>query len=151
MIEVVGLHKRLGGHPVLNGVDLTVNKGETITVIGRSGEGKSVLLKHIIGLFRPDSGNIFINGEDITKYKTADIFGLRRRFGMLFQGSALFDSLTVAENVGLGLREHKVHPESEIKKIVREKLARVGLTGMENKRPGWPRPSRCHVPGVHTI
>jgi phospholipid/cholesterol/gamma-HCH transport system ATP-binding protein len=135
MIEITGLHKKLGKNPVLRGVDLTIKKGETITVIGRSGEGKSVLLKHIIGLFRPDSGSVFVDGEDITRYKTAEIFGLRRRFGMLFQGSALFDSLTVEENVGLGLREHKIHPQLEIKRIVREKLDQVGLTGIENKRP----------------
>jgi len=135
MIEISGLHKRLGRHPVLKGVDLAIKKGETITVIGRSGEGKSVLLKHIIGLFRPDSGSIVVDGDDITGYKTAEIFELRRRFGMLFQGSALFDSLTVEENVGLGLREHRVYPDRDIKKLVRDKLAQVGLAGIENKRP----------------
>ncbi|UCE68050.1 MAG: ABC transporter ATP-binding protein [Candidatus Zixiibacteriota bacterium] len=135
MIEIIGLHKKLAGQPVLKGIDLTINKGETLTVIGRSGEGKSVLLKHIIGLFRPDSGRILIDGEDITSYKISELYRLRRRFGVLFQGSALFDSLTVGENIGLGLREHKIYPESEIRRIIGEKLARVDLKGMENKKP----------------
>ncbi len=135
MIEIIDLHKKLSGQPVLKGIDLVINRGETITIIGRSGEGKSVLLKHIIGLFRPDSGSIFIDGEDITRHKTSDLYRLRRRFGVLFQGSALFDSLTVGENVGLALREHKVFPEFEIRRIVAEKLARVDLKDVENKKP----------------
>lgn len=135
MIEIGKVYKSLGGLPVLRGLDLTIEKGETLTIIGRSGEGKSVLLKHIIGLFRPDSGSILIDGEDITAYKTAQIFRIRRKFGMLFQGSALFDSLSVGENVGLGLREHKIAPESAIRAIIAEKLALVGLKGIENKRP----------------
>jgi phospholipid/cholesterol/gamma-HCH transport system ATP-binding protein len=135
MIEIVDLHRSLAGQQVLKGVDLTVKSGETLTVIGRSGEGKSVLLKHIIGLFRPDSGKILIEGQDISGYGTPDLFRLRRRFGVLFQGSALFDSLTVDGNVGLGLREHRLYREFEIKRIVSEKLALVGLKGMEDKKP----------------
>lgn len=135
MIEIIGLRKKLGGQTVLRGVDLAINKGETLTVIGRSGEGKSVLLKHIVGLFRPDSGTVIIDGEDTSGYKSHDFHRLRRRFGVLFQGSALFDSLTVGENVGLGLREHKVHAEPEIKRIIEEKLTQVGLAGMEYKKP----------------
>ncbi|UCC80307.1 MAG: ABC transporter ATP-binding protein [Candidatus Zixiibacteriota bacterium] len=135
MIEIIDLHKKLSGQTVLKGIDLVINRGETLTIIGRSGEGKSVLLKHIIGLFRPDSGNIRVDGENITRHKTSDLYRLRRRFGVLFQGSALFDSLTVGENVGLALREHKTFPEYEIRRIVAEKLARVDLKGAENKKP----------------
>jgi phospholipid/cholesterol/gamma-HCH transport system ATP-binding protein len=135
MIEISNLYKKLGGLPVLKRIDLTINKGETLTIIGRSGEGKSVLLKHIIGLFRPDSGSILIDGEDITRRSRSDLYRLRRRFGVLFQGSALFDSLTVGENVGLGLREHKISFESDIRQIVAEKLSRVDLRGIEGKKP----------------
>ncbi len=140
---------------------MTINKGETLTVIGRSGEGKSVLLKHIIGLFRPDSGRILIDGKEITSYKTSDFYRLRRRFGVLFQDSTLFNSLTVDENVGLGLREHRIHPESEIKRIVGEKLARVDLKGMENKKlaelsggmkkRGRSGAGHSHVPGAYIV
>ena len=119
----------------MSGLDLSIARGETLTIIGRSGEGKSVLLKHIIGLIRPDSGSVHINGQDITGYETSEIFRIRRRFGMLFQGAALFDSLNVGENVGLGLREHRMRPEAEIRDIVAEKLALVGLTGIEKKKP----------------
>jgi phospholipid/cholesterol/gamma-HCH transport system ATP-binding protein len=135
MIEIVDLHKSFGDNRVLDGVNLTINKGETTTIIGRSGVGKSVLLKHIIGLVKPDEGKILIDGEDITLYKNEKLVKLRQRFGMLFQGSALFDSMTVEENVGLGLREHTKLPEEEIREIVREKLRLVGLSGVENSKP----------------
>ena len=135
MIEIVDLHKSFGDNKVLDGVNLTISKGETTTIIGRSGVGKSVLLKHIIGLVKPDEGKILIDGEDITLYKNEKLVKLRQRFGMLFQGSALFDSMTVQENVGLGLREHTKLPEEEIREIVREKLRLVGLSGVENSKP----------------
>lgn len=135
MIEIIGLHKSFGSKQVLNGVDLTIEKGETITIIGRSGEGKSVLIKHIIGLLKPDRGTIRIDGEDIKRFDTSRMVALRKRFGMLFQGAALFDSMTVDENVGLGLREHNIHPESRIRAIVREKLAQVGLQDVEHIKP----------------
>jgi phospholipid/cholesterol/gamma-HCH transport system ATP-binding protein len=135
MIEIINLHKSFGDNKVLDGVNLTINKGETTTIIGRSGVGKSVLLKHIIGLVKPDKGRILIDGEDITLYKNEKLVKLRQRFGMLFQGSALFDSMTVEENVGLGLREHTKLPEEEIRKIVREKLRLVGLRGVEDVKP----------------
>lgn len=135
MIEIIDLHKSFGDNKVLDGVNLTINKGETTTIIGRSGVGKSVLLKHIIGLVKPDEGKILIDGEDITLYKNEKLVKLRQRFGMLFQGSALFDSMTVEENVGLGLREHTKLPEEEIREIVREKLRLVGLSGVENSKP----------------
>ena len=135
MIEIVDLHKSFGDNKVLDGVNLTISKGETTTIIGRSGVGKSVLLKHIIGLVKPDEGKILIDGEDITLCKNEKLVKLRQRFGMLFQGSALFDSMTVEENVGLGLREHTKLPEEEIREIVREKLRLVGLSGVENSKP----------------
>lgn len=135
MIEIVDLHKSFGNKKVLDGVNLTINTGETLTIIGRSGEGKSVLLKHIIGLMKPDSGTIKIDGDDITMYNHSQMVNLRKRFGMLFQGSALFDSMTVDENVGLGLREHNIHPEGQIKRIVTERLAQVGLRDVEDIKP----------------
>lgn len=135
MIEIIDLHKSFAGKKVLDGVNLTINKGETLTIIGRSGEGKSVLLKHIIGLLRPDRGVVRIDGEDITRYNSSQMVKLRMRFGMLFQGAALFDSMTVDENVGLGLREHNVFDEGKIRRIVTEKLNQVGLDGVESIKP----------------
>ncbi len=135
MIEIVDLHKSFGDNKVLDGVNLTINTGETLTIIGRSGEGKSVLLKHIIGLLKPDSGIIRIDGDDITRYSVSQMVNLRKRFGMLFQGSALFDSMTVDENVGLGLREHNIYPEGKIRRIVAEKLTQVGLHDVESIKP----------------
>ena len=135
MIEIVDLHKTFGRNKVLSGVNLTINKGETLTIIGRSGEGKSVLLKHIIGLLSPDSGRVLIDGQDISRFSRSEMVKLRMRFGMLFQGAALFDSMTVDENVGLGLREHNIFQESRIRTIITSKLAQVGLTGIETVKP----------------
>jgi len=135
MIEIIDVFKSFNGKPVLSGVNLTIKKGETLTIIGRSGEGKSVLLKHIIGLLTPDRGSILIDGEDINKHSSKQMVSLRRRFGMLFQGSALFDSMTVDENVGLGLREHTKISEQEIESIVKKKLSQVGLYNVENQKP----------------
>jgi len=135
MIEIVDIHKSFTGKPVLNGVNLTINKGETLTIIGRSGEGKSVLLKHIIGLLKPDEGEILIDNESINKHSSKQMVELRRRFGMLFQGSALFDSMTVDENVGLGLREHTKISEHIIRSTIKEKLSQVGLFNVEHLKP----------------
>ncbi len=135
MIEISNLHKRFAKNYVLQGVDLTIEKGETIVIIGRSGCGKSVLLKHIIGILKPDQGKIYINGDDITNFKGEELYQIRKKFGMLFQGSALFDSLTVEENVGLGLKEHTDLLDDEIKQIVQEKLSLVGLSGAGNLKP----------------
>ncbi len=135
MIEIKGVHKSFGENEVLRGVDLTIQKGETMVVIGRSGCGKSVLLKHIIGLLKPDRGQILVDGEDITSYNDGQLNQLRQRFGMLFQSSALFDSMTVDENVGLGLREHTKMLEAEIKEKVNRTLKLVGLSGIEEKKP----------------
>jgi phospholipid/cholesterol/gamma-HCH transport system ATP-binding protein len=135
MIKIENLHKSFEFNKVLDGVNLEIEKGETIVIIGRSGCGKSVLLKHIIGLLKPDQGQIFIDGEDVTSYTSEKLFKLRQRCGMLFQASALFDSMTVEENVGLGLREHRLLPENEIKEKIREKLRLVGLSGVEEVMP----------------
>ena len=135
MIEIKEVYKSFGNNQVLNGVDLNINKGETIVILGRSGCGKSVLLKHIIGLMQPDKGQIFIDEEEITAYSYEKLSNLRRRFGMLFQGAALFDSMTVEENVGLGLTEHTALSREKIKEIVKEKLRLVGMAGVENLKP----------------
>jgi phospholipid/cholesterol/gamma-HCH transport system ATP-binding protein len=135
MIRIVDLHKRFEGHQVLNGIDLEVGRCETLVIIGRSGCGKSVLVKHINGLLKPDQGHIYVDDEDITRLQGKELFRARRKFGMLFQGAALLDSMTVGENVGLGLRHHTRLSEGEIRKRVRDKLAQVGLAGLEDKYP----------------
>lgn len=135
MIEISDLRKSFGENRVLKGVNLRVNRGETVVVMGRSGCGKSVLLKHIIGLMKPDSGRIVVDGIEVTALKGEDLIEFRKRFGMLFQGSALFDSLSVWENVGLGLLEHTDLSEQEVRRIAREKLELVGLTQVEDLRP----------------
>jgi phospholipid/cholesterol/gamma-HCH transport system ATP-binding protein len=135
MIKIVGVRKAFGNNEVLKGVDLTVRKGETVVVIGRSGCGKSVLLKHIIGLMKPDSGQVIVDGTDVTHLKGDDLYDLRKKFGMLFQGAALFDSLSVWENVGLGLIEHTDMSETDIRKKAREKLELVGLSNVDDLKP----------------
>jgi phospholipid/cholesterol/gamma-HCH transport system ATP-binding protein len=135
MIRIVDLHKRFEDHQVLNGIDIEVGRCETLVIIGRSGCGKSVLVKHINGLIKPDRGHIYVDDEDITQLRGKDLFRARQKFGMLFQGAALLDSMTVGENVGLGLRHHTRMGEGEIKNRIREKLAQVGLSGLEDKYP----------------
>lgn len=135
MIEVIDLKKRFGNNQVLKGVNLSVSKGETVVVIGRSGCGKSVLLKHIIGLMKPDSGKILVDGVEVTALKGEDLYDFRKRFGMVFQGAALFDSLPVWENVGLGLIEHSDLSEEEIRRKVYEKLELVGLGRVDEIKP----------------
>jgi phospholipid/cholesterol/gamma-HCH transport system ATP-binding protein len=135
MIRIRGLKKRLGAKQVLDGVDLDIATGETVVVMGRSGTGKSVLLKHIIGLMVPDAGSIEIEGEDIVGMRERELDAVRRRFGMLFQGAALFDSLTVGENVGVGLREHQRLDDAEVQLRVAQRLEWVGLSGVEAMKP----------------
>ena len=135
MIEIKNLHKSFGDNQVLRGINLNIEKGKTTVIIGASGCGKSVLLKHIIGLLKPDEGEIFIDGEEITTMNEKDLYKVRNKFGYLFQGAALFDSMTVAENVGLGLSENSNLPQDEINKIVSEKLELVDLRGTENMKP----------------
>lgn len=136
MIEIRNLHKTFNGDlHVLRGVDLTISTGETIAIIGQSGCGKSVLLKHVIGLLTPDEGDVVVDGKNVHALEEDELYELRGRFGFLFQGAALFDSMTVLENISLGLVENSDMSEEEIRRIVAEKLAMVGLPGIENKKP----------------
>lgn len=135
MIEIKNLSKSFHNHEVLNQLNLTIQTGETMVVIGRSGVGKTVLLKNIIGLLKPDSGEVLIDGQDITKLEGKELDKIRLKFGMLFQGSALFDSLTVRENVGFSLREHTRQTDKQIDQRVKEALDLVGLTGIESLMP----------------
>lgn len=134
MIEIVNLCKAFEDHVVLDNVNLTLQDGETIVVIGRSGTGKSVLLKHIIGILKPDMGQVVIDGEDITRLDENELNVLRLKFGMLFQGAALFDSLNVRDNVAFNLTEHTKTDENAINKRVAECLEMVGLHGIEDLR-----------------
>ena len=134
-IRIRGLKKTLRGRAVLAGIDLDVANGETVVVLGRSGSGKSVLLRHIVGLMEPDAGTVEVLGEEVTKFQPRDWKRLRSRIGMVFQGGALFDSLSVGENVALGVRVRRKLAEKEEKDLVREKLAAVGLTGVEEAKP----------------
>lgn len=135
MIKLVDLHKSFGKQKVLDGLDLYIEAGKTTVIIGQSGGGKSVLLKHIIGLLRPERGQILIDGTDITKLNDRALNEIRKKFGMLFQEAALFDSMTVGENVAFPLREHTTMKEKEIRETVADRLRSVGLTGVEEKMP----------------
>ena len=135
MIEIINLHKSFNTKQVLRGVNLHINRGETMVVIGGSGSGKSVLIKHIIGLLTPDEGSVTINGVDIFGLSEGELNNTRKRFGMLFQGAALFDSLTVWENVGFALRQHTDLSNEEIRDIASRKLEMVGLRGIEDLMP----------------
>lgn len=135
MIKLIGVVKTLGGQPVLRGVDLVIPPGKLTTIIGRSGEGKSVLLKHMIGLMQPDQGEVWVDGTDISRLRGRALNEIRKRFAMLFQGAALFDSLTVFENVAFPLREKLRLKGPEVNRRVEEKLEQVGLSGMGHKFP----------------
>ena len=135
MIEVRDLIKSFGSHRVLDGVSLRVETGESVVVIGRSGGGKSILLKHLIGLICPDSGQILIDGQNIAGMDERELLQVRRRFGMLFQSAALFDSLSVAENVGFVLQRERTLTAAEIARRVDEALEVVELPGIQDKKP----------------
>jgi len=135
MIKLVGVEKTLGGQPVLQGVDITIPTGKLTTVIGKSGEGKSVLLKHMIGLLQPDRGQVWVGDVEISRLKGRALNDVRKRFAMLFQGAALFDSLSVFENVAFPLREKLRMKGMEVTRRVEEKLEQVGLEGMGHKFP----------------
>ncbi len=135
MIEIINLCKSFDGHKVLDNLNLNLNTGETTVIIGRSGCGKSVLLKHIIGLLKPDSGHILIDGKDVTRMNEEELNDLRLKFGMLFQGAALFDSLNIFENVAFNMIEHMTVPMPEMEKRVEECLELVGLKDIEDKKP----------------
>jgi phospholipid/cholesterol/gamma-HCH transport system ATP-binding protein len=135
VIEVRNIVRNFGTLRVLDGVNLTIATGESVVIIGRSGCGKSVLLKHIIGLLPPDAGEVRIDGENIVGMNERQLLNVRRKFGMLFQSSALFDSMTVAENVGFALRRERKWTEAEIARKVAEALEVVDLPGIEGKKP----------------
>ena len=135
MIEIVDLHKSFNSHHVLCGVNLKIETGETMVIIGRSGGGKSILLKHIIGILKPNSGKILIDGANVFDISNEEINHFRMQIGMLFQGSALFDSLTVKENIGFSLYEHTHLAHEEIDRRVEDKLRMVGLSGIEALMP----------------
>jgi phospholipid/cholesterol/gamma-HCH transport system ATP-binding protein len=136
MIEIVDLYKSFGNEPVLKGINLEIETGETIVIIGRSGCGKSVLIKNIVGLLSPDSGYVKLEGKIVDDLSQKELYELRSRFGFLFQGAALFDSMTVEENVALPLVESKNGiSKVEIKKRVGEKLEMVGLPGVQHLKP----------------
>lgn len=135
MIRIRGLKKKLGSKQVLDGVDLDIPKGRTVVVMGRSGSGKSVLLKHIMGLMIPDAGEIEVDDVNVVGLKERELNEVRKRFGFLFQGAALFDSMTVGENVGITLREHTRMSDAEIAARVAERLDWVGMKGIEEMKP----------------
>ncbi|MBF0492866.1 MAG: ABC transporter ATP-binding protein [Deltaproteobacteria bacterium] len=135
MIELIDVHKNFGSQKVLRGVNLKVPEGSITVILGRSGEGKTVLLKHMIGLIKADSGKVLVDGEDLSLLNEEQLLSVRKKFGMLFQHAALFDSLNVEENVAFPLREHSKKSEKEIKELVREKLNLVGLKEVEKKMP----------------
>ena len=135
MIQLRGVHKSFGENHVLRGLNLDIQDGETLVIIGGSGCGKSVLLKLIVGLIKPDSGSILVGGEDITRLGPEELRRIQSSFGLLFQGAALFDSLTVGENVAFGLRMRRIFSEEEIDRIIAEKLSMVGLEGIQHLKP----------------
>ena len=136
MIEVVDLYKSFGENKVLQGINLKIEEGETFAIIGRSGCGKSVLLKHIVGLMNPDSGIVKIEGQDLSEVDESNMYEIRKKFGFLFQGAALFDSLTVEENVALSLVENDYgFSKEEIDQKVEENLELVGLPGIQKIKP----------------
>jgi phospholipid/cholesterol/gamma-HCH transport system ATP-binding protein len=135
VIRIQQLYKRFGNQPVLRGIDLDIATGEIMVIIGRSGGGKSVLLKHLIGLLRPDAGTVAVDGTEISRLRGSELDRVRERYGVVFQGGALFDSMSVADNVAFPLREKTRLGQAEIRGRVEEKLEQVGLAGMGDKNP----------------
>lgn len=135
MIRIIDLHKSFGEKRVLQGINLEVERGETLVIIGQSGSGKSILIKHLIGLIMPDRGEIYVDGVEITRLSEEERYKVRRKFAMLFQGAALFDSLTVLQNVSFGLERYTDHTYQKIEQMARQALQRVGLRGVENLMP----------------
>jgi phospholipid/cholesterol/gamma-HCH transport system ATP-binding protein len=136
LIDVQDLYKSFNGFPVLKGVNLKIPEGTTTVILGGSGSGKTVLMKHIMGLFRPDRGQVIVDGQNVSTMSRQELAVFRQRMGMVFQSAALFDSMTVADNVAFPLREHNPGlSEAEIQEKVKEKLAVVDLHGVEQKFP----------------
>jgi len=134
-IQLENLHKSFGGKVVLDGMSIDVERGESLVIVGGSGSGKSVTLKHIIGLLRPDKGRVVIDGNDITTMRERELNRFRRHFGMAFQEGALFDSMSVFENIAFPLRRHTKMSQAEIRARVEECLEQVHLHGVDTKRP----------------
>lgn len=135
IISFKGVKKTFGGVRVLDGMDLDIFPGETITIIGGSGSGKSVTLKLLLGLIAPDAGKIFFKGNDVTQMPEEELIEVRKEVGMLFQGAALFDSISVGDNVAYPIREHFDYPKDKVSEIVEDRLRMVGLPGKESMRP----------------
>lgn len=135
MIEACNLTKAFGNQVVLQDVSLQIDKGESVVIVGRSGCGKSVLLKHLIGLLTPDAGEVRVQGRNISRMSERELLGIRAKFGMLFQGAALFDSMTVEGNVGFAFRRNKEMTPADVRRRVAETLEMVDLPGIEQKRP----------------
>ena len=136
IIQIEDLYKSFGGNHVLQGINLSIMPGTTQVILGGSGSGKSVLMKHMIGLLKPDSGRVIVDGEDIAPLPESELSRVRKKFGMVFQGAALFDSMNVYENVAFPLREHFKHmPEREIREKVHQKLSVVGLEDVDERFP----------------
>lgn len=135
LIQLKDVHKNFGTFSVLNGVDLNIQQGQVTTVIGKSGEGKSVLLKHIIGLMKPDSGQILFKGQPLASFSSKARKALKRKFSYMFQTNALFDSMTCALNVSLPLKEGTDLPDKDIEKLVKDRMAQLDLKGIEEKYP----------------
>lgn len=135
MIHINDLHKSFGLNKVLQGINLHIQSGETLAIIGQSGSGKSVLLKHMLGLIQPDRGSIIVDGVEICGSSEAELNNIRRKFGLLFQAAALFDSLTVAQNVSFGLERYRDLSQEELQKKVKKSLAMVGLREVEQLMP----------------
>ena len=134
-IDLVNVTRSFGAKTVLDGLTLTIPDGQTVSIIGASGSGKSVALKHIVGLLRPDEGDVWVDGENVSRLDQQSLYRLRRRVGYVFQFAALFDSMTVAENVGMGLVRMEEFPNEAIPDRVSECLARVDLSGYEERFP----------------
>jgi phospholipid/cholesterol/gamma-HCH transport system ATP-binding protein len=134
-IQVKNVYKSFNGFAVLKGINLNVRRGKTRVILGPSGSGKTVIMKHMIGLLKPDKGEILVDGQDITKLSNEELLVVRRKFGMVFQQAALFDSMNVGENVGFPLREHTKLDATAIADVVKQKLAVVDLKNIEHKFP----------------
>lgn len=135
MISIEGVTKAFGDHQVLKGIDLAIAEGTTCVILGGSGSGKTVMMKHMIGLLKPDQGRVVVDGEDLVPLDARELERVRRKFGMVFQAAALFDSMTVYENVSFPLREHTDLTDEQMREKVREKLKIVGLKGIEDRLP----------------
>jgi len=135
MIKVDNIHKSFDGKTILDGITFSVNKGECLSIIGQSGIGKSVLLKCIIGLISPDAGKIFIDDKRLDTLSYRELQSIRSKFGMVFQFGALFDSMTVSENIGLALQKHKNYDKLELNNEIKDSLEEVNMQGSENKMP----------------